>query len=267
MIVFPNAKINLGLNIIHKRQDGYHELETCFYPVFWQDILEIIESKKTKLSLSGNEIPLDGDNIVLKAYQLLKSDFNLPPVHIHLHKVIPIGAGLGGGSADAAFTLLLLNNQFSLGLDKNQLKKYAAELGADCTFFIENQPMLATGIGDNLNSVEVSIKGKHVLLIYPNIHISTEVAFSKIIPKKPDMGIKQILAENNIIEWKRYLTNDFEIPLFEKYPILRELKKQLYHHGAIYASMSGTGSCIYGIFDDIPQINFPKSFKSWQGKM
>ncbi len=267
MVVFPNAKINLGLKIIKKRQDGYHELETCFYPVLWQDILEIIESTNTKLSLSGNEIPQDGDNIVLKAYRILKSDFNIPPVHIHLHKVIPIGAGLGGGSADAAFTLSLLNNQFSLGLDHNQLKKYAVELGADCVFFIENQPMLATGIGDNLTNVDVSMKGRHVLLVYPNIHISTNVAFSKIIPKKPDIGIKQILAEKNITEWIQYLTNDFEFPVFEKYPILLKLKQQLYHHGAIYASMSGTGSCIYAIFDDIPQINFSKSFKIWQGKL
>ncbi len=267
MVVFPNAKINLGLNIICKRQDSYHELETCFYPVHWQDILEIVESKKTIISLSGMEIPEDGNNIVLKAYQLLKLDFNIPPVHIHLHKVIPIGAGLGGGSADAAFTLSLLNNKFSLGLNPNQLKKYAVRLGADCVFFIDNRPMLAKGIGDKLTNAEVSLKGNNLLLVYPNIHISTNDAFSNIKPKKPILRIENILSEKNINEWRQYLINDFEISIFEKYPILLKLKQKLYNHDAIYASMTGSGSCIYGIFDKVPQINFPKSFKIWIGKI
>ncbi|MCK5368547.1 MAG: 4-(cytidine 5'-diphospho)-2-C-methyl-D-erythritol kinase, partial [Cyclobacteriaceae bacterium] len=174
MIVFPNAKINLGLNITRKRQDGYHELETCFYPVFWQEALEIVASEKTVVTISGIEIPNDGDNIVLKAYHILKKEFNLPPVEMHLHKIIPIGAGLGGGSADAAFTLSLLNNLFSLGLDEIQLMKYAVSIGADCAFFIKNKPMLAAGIGEQLTDINMSLEGKYILLVYPDIHISTK---------------------------------------------------------------------------------------------
>ena len=171
MIVFPNAKINLGLNITRKRQDGYHELETCFYPVFWQEALEIVASEKTVVTISGIEIPNDGDNIVLKAYHILKKEFNLPPVEMHLHKIIPIGAGLGGGSADAAFTLSLLNNLFSLGLDEIQLMKYAVSIGADCAFFIKNKPMLAAGIGEQLTDINMSLEGKYILLVYLHIKV------------------------------------------------------------------------------------------------
>jgi len=254
MIVFPNAKINLGLNIIRKRQDGYHELETCFYPIPWQEALEIVEAEKTAVTVSGMEIPDDGDNIVLKAYQLLKVDYKIPPVQIHLHKVIPIGAGLGGGSADAAFTLTLLNSVFSIGLNDEQLMKYAVALGADCAFFIKNKPMMAKGIGEQLEEIEVSLKGKFVLLVYPNIHISTREAFSKINPKKAEKSIKNILLEEGISGWKHALENDFELTLFKTYPLLQELKQRLYESGALYASMSGSGSCMYGIFKEDTQI-------------
>lgn len=267
MIAFPNAKINLGLNIIRKRQDGYHELETCFYPVPWQDALEIVEAKKTIVSISGVEVPNDGDNIVLKAYHLLTSDFNLPPVHIHLHKVIPIGAGLGGGSADAAFALKLLNNLFALGLSDDKLMNYAVRLGADCVFFIHNKPMLATGIGERLTEAEISLKGKFILLVYPNIHVSTKDAFSNIKPKKPDNIIKQVLGEKNISEWKCSLKNDFEALIFDIYPILLNLKQQLYDAGAVYASMSGSGSSMYGIFDKNPQIDFSEKYTTWSGRL
>lgn len=267
MIAFPNAKINLGLNIIHKRQDGYHELETCFYPVPWQEALEIVETKKTIVAISGMEVPDDGDNIVLKAYHLLTSDFELPPVHIHLHKVIPIGAGLGGGSADAAFALTLLNNLFKLGLSDEELMMYAVRLGADCAFFIKNKPMLATGIGEQLAEVEISLKGKFILLVYPNIHVSTKEAFSNINPKKPAISIKQVLGEKSISEWKHLLRNDFEASIFDAYPILMEIKNKLYKSGAIYASMSGSGSCMYGIFEENPQVDFPKTYRSWSGRL
>lgn len=267
MIVFPNAKINLGLNIINKRQDGYHELETCFYPVPWQEALEIVEAEKTIVAISGIELPDDGDNIVLKAYHLLKSDFNLPSVHIHLHKAIPIGAGLGGGSADAAFALVLLNNLFALGLSENKLMQYAIQLGADCAFFIKNKAMLATGIGERLTEVKISLKEKFMLLVYPNIHVSTKDAFSNIKPNKPDVHIEQVLSENSISEWKHWLMNDFEASIFEKYPILVNIKNQLYDSGAVYASMSGSGSCMYGIFDENPQVDFPKTYKIWSGRL
>ena len=267
MLVFPNAKINLGLNIIKKRQDGYHELETCFYPVPWQEALEILEGEKTSFAVTGIDVPDDGDNIVLKAYQLLKADYNIPSVQLHLHKVIPIGAGLGGGSADAAFTLVLLNNLFKLELKDDQLMKYAATLGADCAFFVKNKPMLAKGIGEQLENIEVSLKGKFVLMVYPNIHISTKEAYSKINPKKSEISIKQILVENNISDWKHFLMNDFEPSLFETYPILQKIKHQLYESGALYASMSGSGSCMYGIFDENPQIVFPDHYTIWSNRL
>jgi 4-diphosphocytidyl-2-C-methyl-D-erythritol kinase len=267
MISFPNAKINLGLNIIHKRQDGYHELETCFYPVPWQEALEIVEAKKTIVAISGIEMPNDGDNIVLKAYQLLTSDFKLPPVHIHLHKVIPIGAGLGGGSADAAFALMLLNNLFLLGISNKELMTYAVRLGADCAFFIKNTAMLATGIGEQLTEVKISLKGKFILLVYPNIHVSTKEAFSNIKPKNPDVRIEKVLGEKSISEWNHWLINDFETSIFGSYPILMEIKKKLYHSGAVYASMSGSGSCMYGIFEEIPRVDFPERYTIWSGRL
>ena len=267
MIVFPNAKINLGLNITSKRQDGYHELETCFYPVFWQEALEIVTSEKTVVTISGIEIPNDGDNIVLKAYHILKKEFNLPPVEMHLHKIIPIGAGLGGGSADAAFTLSLLNNLFSLGLDEIQLMKYAVSIGADCAFFIKNKPMLAAGIGEQLTDINMSLEGRFILLAYPNIHISTKEAYANVVPKKSINSIQEVLEEMDILDWKNYLKNDFEDAIFKKYPTLLNLKQQFYDCGAAYASMSGSGSCMFGIFENDPQITFPEHYKVWSGKL
>lgn len=267
MVVFPNAKINLGLNILNKRKDGYHGVETCFYPVPWRDALEIIESDKTFVTTSGSPIPDDGDNIVLKAYHLLATDFALPPLHIHLHKEIPIGAGLGGGSADAAFMLRLLNSQYNLGIDDEALKKYAVRLGADCAFFMENKPILAAGIGEKLEAIDISLAGKYILLIYPDIHISTKEAYSGISPRKPERDIKSILSEEPITSWKDHLNNDFEGHLFQKYPILKSLKKHLYFMGASYAVMTGSGSCMFGIFDERPDATFPKSYKTFVGKL
>jgi len=265
MVVFPNAKINLGLNIIKKRPDGYHELETCFYPVQWQEALEIKESETTVVTTSGLCIRDNGDNIVLKAYQLLKSEFDLPAVQIHVHKAIPIVAGLGGGSADAAFTLSLLNNHFSLGLSDDQLINYAVNLGADCAFFIKNRPMLAAGIGEQLSEVSISLTGKFVQLVYPNIHITTKEAYFRVNPQIPSMRIKDILEQHELVDWKDYLVNDFEESLFARHQILNDLKSNFYDSGAIYASMSGSGSCIYGIFDNDPGMVFPKEYQVWSG--
>ena len=267
MVVFPNAKINLGLHILKKRLDGYHELETCFYPIPWKDALEIIESKKTVVTTSGIDIPDHGDNIIYKAYQLLKQKYDLPPVQIHLHKAIPIGAGLGGGSADAAFTLTLLNKYFSLGLSDEQLMTFAIQLGADCAFFIKNTPMLASGIGEKLSAINIPLAGKFILLIYPNIHISTKEAYANISPGKPSMRIKDIFKLNSLSEWKHVLKNDFEKPLFKKYPVLDKIKKQLYESGAIYAAMSGSGPCMFGIFDHEPEMHFSEDFKLWSGQL
>lgn len=267
MVVFPNAKINLGLNIISRRPDGYHELETCFYPVLWQEALEIVEAKKTTFTTTGIDIPGEGDNICLKAYQLLTSDYDIPPVNIHLHKLIPIGAGLGGGSADGAFTLKLINNLFSLGLSDSELIQYATKLGADCAFFIKNKPMFAKGIGEKLELLNISIAGKYLFLVYPDIHISTKEAYASIIPKKPVLGINLILENIDIREWRDHLNNDFEAPLFKTYPILKAIRKQLYGAGAIYASMSGSGSCMFGIFNEMPILSFPDNYKIWSGRI
>ena len=267
MIVFPNAKINLGLNILRKRSDGYHELETCFYPVPWFEALEIVESKETIIDTTGIEIPNSGENIVLKAYHLLKKSYDLPPVHIHLHKAIPIGAGLGGGSADAAFALTLLNSLFSINLSDGQLANYAVELGADCAFFLKNKPCLAAGIGDELSDLNISLTGKFIVLIYPNIHISTNEAYSGIVPKNPAVRISDILVNYMLEEWKEVLVNDFELHLFHKYTELKSLKLQLYDMGAVYASMSGSGSTVYGIFHENPAIAFSDDFKVWSGRL
>jgi 4-diphosphocytidyl-2-C-methyl-D-erythritol kinase len=266
MLVFPNAKINLGLNIISKRPDGYHELETCFMPVPWKDVLEIVPSKKLEFHSTGIEIPGDGSNIVLQAYHLLAEDFDLVPVKIHLHKIIPIGAGLGGGSADAAFALKLYNDYFKLGLNDDQLMAYAVKLGADCAFFIKNKPMMAKGIGEELSDIALDLSGKSMMLVYPNIHISTGEAYSSIVPKKPAQSIRHIISAP-IQAWKESLINDFERPLFQSYPVLKEIKEKLYKSGALYAAMSGSGSTIFGIFETPPSVTINANYLTFSGQL
>ncbi|NJN27120.1 MAG: 4-(cytidine 5'-diphospho)-2-C-methyl-D-erythritol kinase [Cyclobacteriaceae bacterium] len=267
MLVFPNAKINLGLNIISRRPDGYHELETCFYPVMWQEALEITEAETLKMTVTGIDVPGEDDNIVLKAYHLLAKEHQMPPVQIHLHKAIPIGAGLGGGSADAAFALKLLNSLFSLSLTDTQLMQAALKLGADCPFFVKNKAMLASGIGEQLTSTSLSLDGYYMVLVYPDIHISTREAYAGVHPQKPQVGIKHIVEETPISQWKTLLVNDFEKNLFEKYPVLAKIKTKLYDAGALYAAMSGSGSCIYGIFDEEPFPTFPHTYQLWKGML
>lgn len=267
MLVFPNAKINLGLNILRKRPDGYHDLETCFYPVMWKDALEAVPAVANTFVQTGVEISDQGKNIVQKAYDLLSSDYSLPPVNIHLHKDIPIGAGLGGGSSDAAFALRLFNDLFKLGLNDDLLMRYATRLGADCPFFIRNKPMLASGIGEQLSEIELSVSGLSIILIYPNIHISTKEAYSAVHPQVPSVSIKEILTNHAVGEWRQLLVNDFETALFPKYPVLPGIKEMLYESGALYASMSGSGSCIFGIFDKNPGIDFNQEYRIWKGKL
>ena len=211
--------------------------------------------------------PIRGENIVLKAYNLLKNSFDLPPVRIHLHKVIPIGAGLGGGSSDAAFTLKLLNDIFTLKLSSSRLETYAAKLGADCSFFVKNGPAIASGIGEKLASVDISLKGKYLMLVYPNLHISTQEAYASITPKKPERDLNDVLLNTDISEWQEFLINDFEQSMVKKYAVLGKLKQTLIDAGARYASMSGSGSCFYGIFEKEVDINFPESYQTWSGFM
>ncbi len=253
MITFPNAKINLGLNIIEKRPDGYHNLETIFYPINLQDALEVTRrennDKEYTLHISG--APLEGepeDNLVVKAYKLLKKDYpGLLPVDIHMYKHIPAGAGLGGGSSDAACMIKLLNDKFSLGLSTERMEEYAVKLGADCSFFIRNKPVFATGIGNLFEPVELSLKGYHIILIKPDIFVSTRDAFAEIKPVRPAVSLKEIVKQP-METWKNSMKNDFEDSVFKKFPEIAAIKDELYDLGAVYAAMSGSGSSVYGIF-------------------
>jgi 4-diphosphocytidyl-2-C-methyl-D-erythritol kinase len=255
MICFPNAKINLGLHITAKRKDGYHEIETCMVPIPLYDALEMIVENKTVFDTSGLTIPgEEKDNLILKALKLIRKDFSdLPQVHIHLHKNIPMGAGLGGGSADGAFALTLMNRLFDLYLDDFILEDYAAQLGSDCPFFIENKPKIAIGRGEILEPVEVELKGDHILLIKPPVHVGTKEAYAGVKPKAPKFPIKEILRDKS--SWKEKLVNDFEDSIFPQYPELAEIKAKLYEMGAYYSAMSGSGSTVFGLFKEIP----PKS--------
>ena len=263
MVVFPNGKINLGLNVTNKRNDGYHDLETVFYPTRIHDVLEIIKADVVEFTMSGLPVAGDvNDNLCLKAYHLLKKDFlELPPVKIHLHKVLPMGAGLGGGSADGAFTLMLLNQKFKLNITEQQLSRYALQLGSDCPFFILNKPCFASGRGERLEPIAVDLSAYKIILVHPGIHVSTARAFALLNPAEPSTSIKNIL-DKPISTWKHQLINDFEAPVFAMFPEIKQIKQTLYAAGALYASMSGSGSAVYGIFEnkDITLPNFPEHY-------
>ncbi|UKJ06409.1 4-(cytidine 5'-diphospho)-2-C-methyl-D-erythritol kinase [Solitalea lacus] len=257
MILFPNAKINIGLNIVEKRNDGFHNIETVFYPVKIHDSLEVIEAGETRFFAYGTTIPgTADDNICLKAYELLKRDYNLPSIHIHLLKNIPVGAGLGGGSADAAYMIRLLDQKFELGLQTQQMQQYARQLGSDCAFFIENKPVFAYGKGDEFVSQEIDLDRYFLVLVKPPVHVSTADAYGGCKPAKPASSL-QMLLHLPILEWKALVNNDFEATVFPKYPEIAALKKELYDNGALYASMSGSGSSVFGIFKEpilLPQL-------------
>lgn len=259
MIAFPNCKINLGLRVTEKRPDGFHNIESIFYPVSWKEILEIVpaEQQSTDVEFKSTGIRVYGSkdaNLCVKAYRLLASEFPLQPVKMHLHKVLPIGAGLGGGSADAAFTLVLLNKIFQLGLDDTQLEKFAARLGSDCPFFIRNRPIFASGKGELFENISLKLKGHYLVLIKPRIHVNTAEAYSWIKPRKRDESLKEQI-KLPLKDWKDYIDNDFEQPVFERYPTIRNIKNRLYKLGAIYASMSGSGSSVFGIFEEEKNLN------------
>ena len=299
MIAFPNAKINIGLNVVAKREDGYHDIETVFYPVLLQDALEIkpmrpldpaqlrkrleagllvqpddvflhyrILPKKEdipccSLEMTGNEFPFSAaDNLVVKAYLLLQKDFDLPSIDIKLHKHIPSGAGLGGGSSDCAFMISLLNRRFNLRMRESMMERYAAQLGSDCAFFIANTPSIATGRGEILNPIGLSLKGYTILLIKPDVSVSTAEAYAGVTPKQPAVALSEAVMRP-VSEWKNCVFNDFEPSVFKKYPLLAEIKQKLYDFGADYAAMTGSGSTIYGIFRtplDNPAGLFPDMF-------
>lgn len=238
--------------MVSKRADGYHNLETIFYPVGLTDALEISLAAKTEFTSSG--IAIDGkseNNLVYKAYQLLERQYKLPPLKLHLHKVIPFGAGLGGGSSDAAFTLQMLNSFFDLRIPSPELEKYAAQIGADCPFFIYNKACFAKGIGDQLEPIELDLSDYKIVIIKPEASVSTPEAYRNIVPQKPAFQLKDIV-HLPIEEWKETIRNDFEESVFPAYPEIAQLKDILYKNGALYASMSGSGSAVFGIFRHLP---------------
>jgi 4-diphosphocytidyl-2-C-methyl-D-erythritol kinase len=248
MISFPNAKINLGLHGTERRPDGYHNLETLFYPVSLADILEVIPGTSFSFESSGLLLDAEPDsNLVVRAYQLLKEAYDLPPVNIWLHKVIPFGAGLGGGSSDAAFMLKMLNELFGLNIPTDQLKQFAVLLGADCPFFLDNVPAYATGIGDQLVPFRLDLSAYKTVLVKPPFGVNTALAYRSITPKLPARSLAEIL---NLPpeHWKELLVNDFEEPVFKLFPELSVIKAKMYDSGAVYASMSGSGSALFGLF-------------------
>jgi len=255
MIIFPNAKINIGLNITERRPDGYHNLETIFYPVKINDALEVIEADQLSIESSGLDIPgRMEDNLCVKGYHLLKKDHDVPPVKIHLAKHIPIGAGLGGGSADAAFFIRLMNEKFELGLTIDEQLNYARRLGADCAFFIENQPVFAFEKGDEFETIKLDLSGYKIVLVMPNIHISTSEAYSGVKPALVKQSLLELIYEP-ISEWKNHIKNDFEANIFKNHLAIRGVKAALYEAGALYASMSGSGASVFGIFNETPDLS------------
>ncbi len=293
MIVFPNAKINLGLHVTGKRHDGFHNIETVFYPIALHDALEINPASDGKTTFTTSGIPIPGkpeSNLCIQAYHLLKSAIPHPSsairhpssaiphpssaiphptsaIRIHLHKAIPMGAGLGGGSSDGAFTVKLLNRLFGLGLEVPQMEDFARMLGSDCAFFIGNKPVLASGRGDQFAPCAVELSGFQIAVVKPNVHVDTAGAYEMLTPKRPERPLGEIIVQP-VESWKVDLVNDFEEPVFRKFPEIGEIKQKLYDTGAIYASMSGSGSAVYGIFNEKPRVEglFPGCF-TWMGTL
>lgn len=267
MIRFPNSKINLGLHVIAKRQDGYHDIETIFYPVNCCDILEFLPTEDTA-SISTTGLPVAGNdqsNLCLKAYQLIKEVYAIPSVRIHLHKIIPMGAGLGGGSSDGAFMLRMLADYFSLGISEKELEVLALKLGSDCPFFIANKPVLAKGRGDCMESVSVNLKGYFIILLKPDVHIATAEAFGGVTPAIPLVSMKEMIL-TPVETWKDWMINDFERTVGRKFPVIMALKKNLFNAGALYASMTGSGSAVYGIFREVvTDFEVPSGVFCWKG--
>lgn len=271
MICFPNSKINLGLTITEKRSDGFHNIESVFYPVGWNDALEVIENKSTNtdfiLHLSG--LPISGsttDNLLYKAYQIIKQTKTLPSIDVYLHKTLPMGAGLGGGSADAAFFINLLNEQFNLNFAEHERLDIARQLGSDCAFFIKNKPVFASQKGDVFTDIELNLSHLYIAIVYPNVHSNTKEAYSLVKPQQPAKPLLEIIKQP-ISSWKMDLVNDFEKSIFSLYPVVEKTKHDLYELGAVYACMSGSGSAVFGLFETEPNIKHLAQFPHWIGKM
>lgn len=272
MLFFPNAKINIGLNIINKRSDGFHNIETVFCPVGLCDVLEFTEAPDQpqghcSLTITGTTV--DGkpeDNLIVKAYRLLHEDFHLPAIQIHLHKMIPMGAGLGGGSSDASFMIKNLNTYFNLNLSESRMCEYASKLGSDCAFFILNRPVFAYERGNIFKETLFLPGNLSIYIVHPGIHVSTVTAYAGVIPQNPVYSVEEWITRP-VSEWKDRITNDFEKTVFKTHPLLEQIKMEMYQLGAVYASMSGSGSAIYGLFDGpVPETGAFDPYFSWQGK-
>lgn len=270
MILYPNAKINIGLNIRFKRDDGFHELETLMYPVNLTDVLSINISRNTKnkINFTSEGISIDGkadDNLIVKAYKLLDSIYKLPSLNIHLKKVIPFGAGLGGGSADCAFTIAGINKLCNLKLSIKQMEKLSANLGSDCPFFIQNRPAIAKGRGEQLELFDINLSSYKIVIVLPNILISTKIAYSLVVPHKPKQNLDDLLILS-IKNWRDLIKNDFEDSVFSQYSEIRDIKNSLYVKGAEYAALSGSGSAVFGIFKSRIDLKgaFPENYFIWQ---
>lgn len=281
MVVFPNCKINLGLHVVRKRADGYHDLETIFYPLPLRDALEIVNRQSTignrqlsdssAVSLNISGLTVQGntqDNLCIKAYNLLKKDHpQLGDVDIYLHKAIPMGAGLGGGSADGAFALQLLNDKFQLKISQEKLLDYSLQLGSDCPFFIINKPCFASGRGELLQPIQLDLSQYNFVVVHPGVHINTGWAFSQLNPAPSQQPLQDIIQQP-IDTWRTVLKNDFEAPVCKHHPEMQAIKDKLYNAGALYASMTGSGSCFFGIFakNELPTLQWPSSYAVFNSK-
>jgi len=250
MLTFANAKINLGLFLTEKRADGYHNLQTIFYPIRINDVVELIDAEETSMLIKGVDIPGDaGDNICIKAFKILQKEFGLPNQQIVLLKNIPVGAGLGGGSSDAAFLVKLVNQKFNLGLSAEQMEAYVRPLGADCAFFVKNKPTYAFAKGDEFEELSVDLSAYYVVLVKPPVHVSTAQAYSKVNVKQPSTSLKDLI-HLPLQDWQAHIFNDFEPSVFQQYPQIEQIKTKLYQAGAKFALMSGSGSSVFGIFEN-----------------
>jgi 4-diphosphocytidyl-2-C-methyl-D-erythritol kinase len=267
MVVFPPAKINLGLHVLRKRKDGYHDIDTCFYPVSLTDVLEAVPSESFQYRQTGMPIPGDvQENLCVRAYQLLRQKYQIDPVEIHLHKIIPMGAGLGGGSSDGAHMLKILDTVFDLNLGSSRLKEYSAKLGSDCPFFIDSIPALGSGTGTDLAKTDLSLKGTHIQIIHPGVHVSTAQAYGSLEPRTDRQPVDEILRKP-ISQWKGVLINDFCQYIYDQYPVLADIEDELYANGAVYASMTGSGSAVYGLFESEPPAFSSTAYFTWTGEL
>lgn len=266
MICFPNAKINLGLNVVRKRPDGYHDIETIFYPIPVKDALEITLEQATMFMQSGIQVDAPVEkNLVMRALAALKARYDVPPLQVGLLKAIPFGAGLGGGSSDAAFMLKLVRDYCALPASDEELEQLASTLGADCAFFIRNQPVFASGIGNIFTPVELSLQGWNLVLVKPDIAVSTVEAYARVKPAEPSVSLREIVRQP-VEAWREWMVNDFEFSVFPQFPAIAAIKRKLYDAGAVYASMSGSGSSVYGLFREPTSLkpSFPDCFV-WEG--